>query len=204
MIWNDLALAGAVVHARTAVTGRSGTPTGTVTFAWFTGEHCETPVGGDGVVALDASGVAHPGVTAVVGPDLRCVRAQYSGDATYPAAESWMTIQASQSPVTFTDDPLVARATSVKAVHIIELRTAIDAVRAARGLAGYSWADPTLAAAATRVRAAHLVDLRAALDEVYVAAARTPPFYTDAAIVARATLVKAVHLAELRAAVRSW
>ena len=204
VIWNDLALAGAVVHARTIVTGRSGTPTGTVTFAWFTGVHCETPVGGDAAVPLDATGVAHPSVTAVVGADVSCVRAQSSGDATYPAAESWMTVQARQSPVTFTDDPLVARVTTVKSVHIAELRQQIDAVRALQGLAAYVWTDPTLTAAATRVKAAHIADLRAALDEVYVAAARTAPFYTDTAIAAGSTVVKAVHLAELRAAVKTW
>jgi hypothetical protein len=204
VIWNGRAPAGAVVHARAIVSGRLGTATGTVTFTWLTGTHCDTPVGSAGTVPLDANGVAHPSVTAVVGADVECVRAQYSGDGTYPAAESWMEIQAPQTPVTFTDDPLVASVTRVKAVHIAELRQQIDAVRAAQGLAGYVWTDTILTAAATRVRGAHLADLRAALDEVYVAAARTPPSYTDAVVSVGATVVKAVHLAELRAAVRSW
>ena len=84
VIWNDLALAGGVVHARTIATGRSGTPTGTVTFAWFTGVQCETPVGGSATVPLDANGVAHPSETAVVGADDSCVRAQYSGRRNLP------------------------------------------------------------------------------------------------------------------------
>jgi hypothetical protein len=42
----------------------------------------------------------------------------------------------------FTDNPLVARSTAVKASHITELRTAIDAARLRNGLTAFAWTDP--------------------------------------------------------------
>jgi len=46
------------------------------------------------------------------------------------------------SPVSFTDDPLVASSTLVKAVHLTELRAAIDTARVVRGLGAFAWTDP--------------------------------------------------------------
>lgn len=53
----------------------------------------------------------------------------------------------------FTDDPLVARATPVKAVHVTELQQAIDILQGRWGLGVYSWTTPTSAPARTEVRA---------------------------------------------------
>jgi hypothetical protein len=100
---------------------------------------------------------------------------------------------------TFTDDPLVARNTLVKAVHITELRTAIDRLRQARGLAPFAWTDRTLAPGITPARAVHVTELRTALDQAYQASRQAPPTYVDPAL-ARTT-IKKVHLDELRAAV---
>ena len=51
--------AGTTVHDQATVTGGLGTPTGTVTFSWFTNGTCTGTRGGDvGPVPLDASGVA--------------------------------------------------------------------------------------------------------------------------------------------------
>jgi Big-like domain-containing protein/parallel beta helix pectate lyase-like protein len=100
---------------------------------------------------------------------------------------------------TFTDDPLVARNTLVKAVHITELRTAIDSLRQARGLAPFAWTDRTLAPGITPARAVHVTELRTALDQAYQASRQAPPTYVDPAL-ARTT-IKKVHLDELRAAV---
>ena len=83
----------------------------------------------------------------------------------------------------FTDDPLVAGVTVVKAVHITELRTRIDALRAARGLAAYSWSEP-LAQQATMIRVQHITELRTALAQAYAAAGRAAPAYTDATLAA--------------------
>ena len=102
---------------------------------------------------------------------------------------------------TFTDDPLVARNTRVKAEHIAELRAAIDRLRGDRGLAPFAWTDRTLVPGVTRARAVHVTELRTALDQTYQASRQAPPTYTDPALVAGRTTIKKVHLDELRAAV---
>lgn len=56
--------------------------------------------------------------------------------------------------VVFTDNPLVVHSTVVKLVHVTELRTAVNAFRAAAGLAPLA-ADPTIAAGAV-IRASHI------------------------------------------------
>lgn len=99
----------------------------------------------------------------------------------------------------FTDDPLVAGAAVIKAVHITELRSRIDAVRQILGLTGYGWTD-ALTAGASAIRALHVTELRTALDQAYTRAALTPPTYTDPNLGAGLT-IKAVHLKELRDAV---
>ncbi len=104
------------------------------------------------------------------------------------------------SPVSFTDNPLVARTTVMKAVHIIELRTAIGAARTRNGLTAFAVTDPTLAAGAT-VKAVHILELRTALNQVYTRLARALPTYTDPMLVAGQTTAKAAHVQELRNAV---
>ena len=103
--------------------------------------------------------------------------------------------------VPFTDDPVRPGVTPVRAVHFTELRTRIDGLRQASGLAPFGWTDPVLRAGATPVRLVHLLELRRALVAAYTASGRTPPRWTDAAPAAGTTLVQAVHLNELRAAV---
>lgn len=99
----------------------------------------------------------------------------------------------------FTNDPLVAGVTVVRAAHIAELRTRINAVRYRWQLLPYSYSDADLMAGATHIRAQHLIDLRTALSEAYVAAGQTPPTYTDPDLIAGG-FIKRVHIAELRAA----
>ena len=101
----------------------------------------------------------------------------------------------------FTDHPVVSGETPVRAVHFSELRTRIDALRAAVGLGRFGWTDPVLRAGATRVRLVHLLELRSALAAAYAAAGRSVPRWTDAAPVGGTTPIRAVHLMELRAAV---
>ena len=101
----------------------------------------------------------------------------------------------------FTDAPLRPGTTPIRAVHFTELRSRIDGLRQAAGLARFGWTDPVLRAGATRVRLVHLLELRQALGGAYAAAERTPPPWTDAAPTADALPVRAAHLTELRAAV---
>jgi len=104
---------------------------------------------------------------------------------------------------TFTDDPLTAHVTLVKAVHVTELRLAIDQERTRRGLAAFGWTDPVLTPAVTPISAIHLIELRAALNAAYQAASRPPPTYSDPVPVPRVLTIRAAHIQELRAAVRA-
>ena len=98
-------------------------------------------------------------------------------------------------------DPNLADGDSIKAVHITELRTRVDALRTQNDLQKYTFTDPVLIAGVTVVRAAHLLELRTALNEAYTAAGQTPPTYTDATIVVQTTFIRVVHITDLRAAV---
>lgn len=104
------------------------------------------------------------------------------------------------APGAFTDDPVVAGVTPVRAVHFTELRARIDGLREAHGLPRFAWTDPG-PAPRTAVRLAHLLELREALAAAYAASGRAAPGWTDAAPVAEASPIRAAHLTELRAAV---
>jgi hypothetical protein len=100
--------------------------------------------------------------------------------------------------VIFTDDPLVAGTTLVKAVHLAELRTATNAVRALAGLGASGFTDA--ASAGVTVKAVHVTELRTALDAGLGALGRPTGGYTDAA--PAGVTVKAVHFQELRTRVK--
>jgi hypothetical protein len=102
--------------------------------------------------------------------------------------------------IPFTDDPLTAGASIIRAVHILELRDRINAARKEVGLAAFPWTDPTLTPASTVIRAQHVTELRAALSEAYVRAASPVPVFSDPSL-GVGTFIKAAHIAELRAAV---
>ena len=106
------------------------------------------------------------------------------------------------TPFTFTDDPLMAQNTVIRALHITELRAAIDTVRVANGMATFAWTDATLTPGSIPVSVIQFVELRRALDEAYQAAGRMTPTYTDPNLVAGVTGIKAIHLNELRTTVR--
>ena len=108
---------------------------------------------------------------------------------------------AAAASITFTDDPLTAGVTPIKAMHIQELRVLVGTLRARHGLGGVAWTDTSMTLGVTPVRAVHVQELRTALAEAYAAAGRTAPAFTDATIVQGASVVRAVHIAELRAAI---
>ena len=120
-------------------------------------------------------------------------------DGAANTASARLTVTLSET-FTFTDDPLTPQSTLIRAVHVMELRTAIDSVRVARGLAPFAWTDPTLAVGGTWVRGVHLTELRTALNQAYQAAGQVAPTYTDPTGL---SVIKAIHLNELRAAVRA-
>ena len=105
------------------------------------------------------------------------------------------------SPTAFTDHPLEPGATPVRAIHFLELRARIDALRTAADRPAFRWTDPVLTPGVTPIRRVHLTELRAALAEAYAAAGRAVPVYTDPLVTAGQTAIRAAHLMELRAAV---
>ena len=101
----------------------------------------------------------------------------------------------------FTDHPIERGVTPVKAIHFLELRARIDALRARFGRPAFGWTDAVLTPGATPVRRVHLTELRAALAAAYSAAGHAAPVYTDPVVTGGATAIRAAHLMELRAAV---
>jgi uncharacterized repeat protein (TIGR01451 family) len=99
--------------------------------------------------------------------------------------------------VIFADDPLPLH-TLVKAVHLSELRTAINAVRLLAGLSAFSFTDT--GAAGTTIRAVHLTELRSSLDEARAPLGLATGGYTDASPAGGA--IKTVHFQELRSRVQ--
>ncbi|HVQ36179.1 MAG TPA: RHS repeat-associated core domain-containing protein, partial [Pyrinomonadaceae bacterium] len=100
-------------------------------------------------------------------------------------------------PPVFTDDPLVPGVTPIKAVHITQLRTAINDARTRAALPGANWAE-SVTAGTTLIKAAHITELRARLDEARAALGMVPASYTNSTLTVGVTAVKAVHLQELR------
>ena len=154
--------------------------------------------GGSGTATGTTSWSAS-GIVLQTGSNVLTVTAR---DAAGNAATRTLTVTRTTTS-TFTDNPLTAQSTVIKAVHFTELRGAIDSKRSSRGLAPFAWTDPALTPGSTRVRLVHLAELRTALSQAYQAAGRTSPTYTDASPVAGVTLIKAIHLNELRAAVNA-
>ena len=101
----------------------------------------------------------------------------------------------------FTDDPIVAGETPVRAAHFRELRERIDGLRATHGLNRFRWTDSTLATGATPVKGIHMTELRTALRQAYDAAGRTAGFNTGAVNAGRRILAR--HINELRRAVET-
>ncbi|HKR66056.1 MAG TPA: hypothetical protein VJZ00_20155 [Thermoanaerobaculia bacterium] len=101
----------------------------------------------------------------------------------------------------FSDDPLIAQVTPVKAAHLTELRQAVNAIRATAGLPPATFTDPALSSAIA-IQAAHCAELRSALTPARSSLGLGPPTFTDATLTATVTKVRAVHLQELRDAMK--
>ncbi len=102
-------------------------------------------------------------------------------------------------PPGFTDDPIIAGTTVVKAIHVNELRARIDAVRGARRLSTYPWTDQPVRPGVTPVKAVHLSEMRTALDQAYDAAGQ--PRFSYAETATSGAAIRTVHIRELRMAV---
>jgi len=102
--------------------------------------------------------------------------------------------------IVFTDDPLVAMTTTVRAVHLTELRTAVDAFRASAGLTGGSYSD--LAPAGIAIKTAHIQELRNALDPARAILGLSAIGYADPTLTPLASVVRTAHVQQIRDGVK--
>jgi hypothetical protein len=102
--------------------------------------------------------------------------------------------------IIFTDDPLAAGSTKVKAAHLTQLRQAVNAMRTAAGLSAATFTDPVLTN--VRVKRAHVQELRNALNPARSALGLSALVYTDPTLTAGTTRIKAAHVQELRNGVK--
>jgi hypothetical protein len=98
--------------------------------------------------------------------------------------------------ILFTDNPLIAQSTLIRATHMTELRQAVNAMRAAAGLTPATFSDPSVL---TLIRSTHTQELRTALSPARSSLGLSTVTFTDPTILNR---VRAVHLQELRDAVK--
>jgi hypothetical protein len=102
----------------------------------------------------------------------------------------------------FTDDTIFAMVTMAKAQHIIELRQAVDAMRAVAGLGAAPWADPTLSPNSAIIKAVHILELRTYLEDAASRLGYATSSYTDPSLTSGFT-IKRVYIEELRQRIRT-
>jgi hypothetical protein len=102
--------------------------------------------------------------------------------------------------ITFTDNPLTVGTTPVRAVHMTELRQAVNAVRAAANLSAATWTNATLTVGTTTIQAVHITELRTNLNAALNALNLNPGPYTDPSLTG--ILIRKVHVDEVRQRVK--
>ena len=95
----------------------------------------------------------------------------------------------------FTDDPLLPQQTRVRALHMTELRTAVNAVRIAAGLAPATFTNPVIPGFSP-ISAIDISELRAALDPARAAIGMPAMTYSTPA--AAGDMIYASDIRELR------
>ena len=101
--------------------------------------------------------------------------------------------------ITPVQDPSGATVTQAKAVHITELRSAVNAVRSLAGLSAATWTNSNIAAGVI-INKADIQDLRDRLNEALTNLGIATSAYTDPTLAGapNGTIIKAVHITELR------
>jgi hypothetical protein len=105
-------------------------------------------------------------------------------------------------PTVFTDNTLVVGTTTAKAQHIIELRQAVDALRAVASLSPAPWTDATLVPTITVIKAVYIQELRTYLDDVATRLGYPTQSYTDPSLT-MSFLIKRAHIEDLRQRIRA-
>ena len=121
----------------------------------------------------------------------------YKVRAVAAAGTSGFSLTDAATTILFTDTSLAG--VPIKAVHLTELRTAINAMRIAAGLDAIYFTNPTVASGSMTVKRVHLLELRAALNAARSALGLAALGYTNTTITARTTVISSAHVTELRA-----
>jgi hypothetical protein len=114
-------------------------------------------------------------------------------DGTTESADSAVDLA---TTVIFTDPTITAGVTTLKAAHVTELRTAVNAVRVLAGLGATAFTDASLAGIASK--AIHMTEIRTTLNAARTALSLSTISYTDPTITAGSTPIKAAHITQLR------
>jgi len=101
--------------------------------------------------------------------------------------------------IDFTDDPLNSD-TPVKVAHVTELRTAVNAMRAAAGLGAQAFTDSSLNN--VTIKAVHIRELRRGLNQARAWIGLPPVVYSDPAITPQTTAIKKQSIIDLRSGVK--
>jgi subtilisin-like proprotein convertase family protein len=176
-----------------------GSADGTVTSA---------PAGIDCGSSCSASFNAGTQVTLTVAPGGQATFTSWGGACIGTGATCTLMMNGTRSVTAtfsrvFTDATVTPGRTVVRAVHVTDLRAAIDTLRGVNGLASFGWSDATLGVGSAVVKGVHFSELRTALGQAYQAAGQPPPTYAEPALTKGETVVRTGHLTEVRDAVRA-
>ncbi|PYQ56461.1 MAG: hypothetical protein DMF58_20630 [Acidobacteria bacterium] len=110
-----------------------------------------------------------------------------------------LSIPDAATTILFSDDPVATAVTAIKAVHITEMRQAVNAIRAAAGIGAMTFTDSSLSGVV--VKAVHFQELRDGLTQARSSLALPALTFTDPTLTQGVTVVKAAHMQELRGGV---
>ncbi|HEY6660206.1 MAG TPA: RHS repeat-associated core domain-containing protein, partial [Pyrinomonadaceae bacterium] len=97
-------------------------------------------------------------------------------------------------PPTFTNDPLTT-GTDIKAIHVTELRDAINLLRLRAGLTTVTWAEAV--STGVLIKATHITEMRTRLEQARTALSLAATVYTDPNL-ASGYVIKKEHIQEIR------
>lgn len=152
------------------------------------GSGSEANIGTSGTTAFNDAGAAAS--TA----HLYRVRAVSSGGTSTFSAPSLATT------VVFTNDTLVAGSTLIQRAHLIELRSAVNAVRTLAGLSAMTFTDSAITTGVSTVAATHVTELRTALSAALTSLGFPAPTFSSGVVTG--STVQQVHFQELRTLVK--
>jgi len=116
-----------------------------------------------------------------------------SGKASVPSKRDLATT------IIFTDPTLVAGLTTIKAVHLDQLRTGVNAVRAAAGQLPVAFTDASVTG--VFIKAVHILELRSSLDAARALLSLPAVQYTDPGL-SSGDSIKAAHIQDLRGGIQ--